>query len=409
MLNSGYARCLTVSELNLYLKEALEGDPFLNNLWVKGEISNFKIATSGHIYFTLKDEEACIKCVMFRSSAQKLLFRLANGMEVIVRGYVSIYLKDGQYQLYVQEVHTLGLGDLHLAFEQLKAKLEKEGLFDAKRKRTIPILPSKIGIVTSLTGAVLHDIISIAKRRFPGMEFIISPTSVQGAEAPQEIAAALARLNKYTDVDVIIVARGGGSLEELWAFNSELVARAIYESKIPVISAVGHETDFTIADFVADCRAPTPSAAAEMAVPSLLEIQSKLNELKNTLEQSVLNIIRTYRLKVEYLANNKIFKEPSIILNQYRQQLDNVERDFLRAVKSLMEKKHSQLDTLENKLKALSPLSILKRGYAVCRTKDGKIITDAADLKIGSIIEIKFNKGLANCQVFEIIRGVDCE
>lgn len=408
MLDAGYARCLTVSELNSYLKETLERDPLLNNLWVKGEISNFKIATSGHLYFTLKDENGCIRCVMFRSAANKLLFRLENGMEIMVRGNISIYLKDGQYQLYVQEVHTLGLGDLHLAFEQLKLKLEKEGLFDSSRKRTIPILPSKIGIVTSLTGAVLYDIISIAKRRFPGIEFIISPTSVQGADAPQEIAAALDRLNKYTDVDVIILARGGGSLEELWAFNSEMVAQAIYESKIPVISAIGHETDFTIADFVADLRAPTPSAAAEMAVPSFIELHSKLNELKNALEQKVLNLLSTYRLKIEYLANSKIFTDPLTNLNEYNQKLDSLERDFLVAVKNVLEKRRVQLTSLESKLEALSPLSILKRGYAVCKTEDGKIITAAEELEVGSKIEITFSKGLAKCQVFEV-RGVDYE
>ena len=255
---------------------------------------------------------------MFSSAARKLLFKPENGMKVMVQGYVSIYTRNGEYQLYIRELHTMGLGDLHIAFEQLKKKLELKGLFEMSHKRTIPILPSKIGIVTSITGAVLHDIITVARRRNPNIELIIAPASVQGAEAPKEIAKAINRLNQLTALDVIIVARGGGSLEELWAFNTEKVAHAIYDSVVPVVSAVGHETDVTIADLVADMRAPTPSAAAEMLVPSLQQLKEKLHKQIVKLQHNMNAIIETNKLKIGYIAKSKVMRNPIVNLDQFK-------------------------------------------------------------------------------------------
>ncbi|WP_227766011.1 exodeoxyribonuclease VII large subunit [Zhaonella formicivorans] len=405
MPNSGFARCLTVSELSSYLKDILEKDKLLSNLWVKGEISNLKAASSRHIYFTLKDEHACVKSVIFRSVAEKMLFRLANGMKVMVRGYLSVYHKDGQYQLYVQEVHNVGLGDLHLAFEQLKAKLEEEGLFAVNLKQAIPVLPGKIGIVTSLTGAVIHDIITITRRRFPGLALVIAPAAVQGAEAPKEIAAAIERLNKYTDVDVIIVARGGGSLEELWAFNTEIVAKAIFASKIPVISAVGHETDFTIADLVADRRAPTPSAAAEIAVPDLRELQAKLKKLRAELEKGVSKLLNEYHLKLAYLSKTRVLTDPWAILSQYRQLVDYAERNLFFAVQNLKKEKKAEIAQIAGKLDALSPLAILQRGYAVCRKPGGQLITDVGQVAQGEQVEVILQNGSLQCMVADTVRS----
>lgn len=406
MLGTGTARCLTVSEVNTYLTNLVDSDPLLNNIWVKGEISNLKFATSGHIYLTLKDEQSCLKCVIFRSAAQRIVFALQNGLQVMVRGYVSIYSRDGVYQLYVQEVQTLGIGNLYLAYEQLKTKLEQEGLFANNLKKPIPVLPSKIGIITSLAGAVLHDIITVVKRRFPAVELIIAPAAVQGDEAPLAIAAALENLNNYTNVDVIIIARGGGALEELWPFNTETVARAIFASTIPVISAIGHETDYTIADLVADRRAPTPSAAAEIAVPDYSELQEHLKQIYFALLKSINNIVDVSNLKLGYLLNSKALKDPLNTINQHYQFLDEKEQRMLGGINRILKDRTNNLLQLQGKLEALSPWGVLKRGFAICRDADGRIIIDAKQTAAGSVVEVKLHSGSLSCLVLKAERGV---
>jgi len=393
------ARCLTVSQVNSYLKNLLETDQLLSNVWVKGEITNFKQAVSGHLYFSLKDNAAALKCVMFSSAAQRLLFKLENGMEVMAQGYISIYTKDGQCQLYVQEVHTMGLGDLHLAFEQLKKKLEAEGLFETNHKRTIPILPSKIGIVTSTAGAVLHDIITIAKRRNPAVALIIAPTSVQGVEAPGEIVNALECLNQLGGLDVIIVARGGGSLEELWAFNTEEVARAIYASKIPVVSAVGHETDVTIADLVADLRAPTPSAAAELVIPNRQELQEILHKQAMKLYHKLESIIETNKLKIGYLTKSRVMRNPLVNLDQYKQFLDYSNSRLERIISNQIAQYQKELQKYAKQLDALSPLAIIQRGYALCKTKGGSYIYKTSQVELEDELKILLQDGCLECKV----------
>ncbi|HHU33256.1 MAG: exodeoxyribonuclease VII large subunit [Zhaonellaceae bacterium] len=392
-------RCLTVTELNSYIKNLMDSDELLSNVWVKGEITNFKEAISGHLYFGLKDSSAVLKCVMFSSAARKLLFKPENGMKVMVQGYVSIYTRNGEYQLYIRELHTMGLGDLHIAFEQLKKKLELKGLFEMSHKRTIPILPSKIGIVTSITGAVLHDIITVARRRNPNIELIIAPASVQGAEAPEEIAKAINRLNQLTALDVIIVARGGGSLEELWAFNTEKVAHAIYDSVVPVVSAVGHETDVTIADLVADMRAPTPSAAAEMLVPSLQQLKEKLHKQIVKLQHNMNAIIETNKLKIGYIAKSKVMRNPIVNLDQFKQFLDYASNRLENRMQNLVAQYQKELQKYAKQLHALSPLAILQRGYAICKTHDDKYIYETSQVEIGNVIKVILKEDSLVCKV----------
>ena len=396
-------RCLTVSEVNSYIKNIFDDDQLLSNLWVKGEITNFKQAASGHLYYSLKDGNASIKCVMFYSAAQKLLFKPENGMKVMLHGYISIYAKDGQYQLYTQEIHAMGLGDLHIAFEQLKKRLDEEGLFAKNHKRPIPVLPRKIGIVTSIAGAALHDIITVARRRNPNVELIVAPTSVQGIEAPPQIIRALTDLNGLEGLDLIIVARGGGSLEELWAFNTEEVGRAIFNSRLPVISAIGHETDYTIADFIADLRAPTPSAAAEMAVPSRQELQEKLHKYSIKLTHYIKAIIETNKLKTGYIAKRKVLINPIINLDQYKQTLDHNSYRIQSRMNALFAKYQAEIQKSAKQLNALSPLAILQRGFVLCRDKTGKIISKAAQVVLGEEIKVTLQDGYLDCKV--IARG----
>lgn len=398
-------RCLTVTQINNYLKNLVESDQLLSNIWANGEITNFKQAASGHIYFSLKDENASIKCVMFRSAAQKLLFQMENGMKVIAQGYISVYTKEGQYQLYVQEVHTMGLGDLHLAFEQLKLKLKQEGLFDQSHKRIIPILPSKIGIVTSTAGAVLHDIITVAKRRNPNVSLIIAPTSVQGIDAPAEIVKAIKNLNKLAAIDVIIVARGGGSLEELWAFNTEQVARAIFQSNVPIVSAIGHETDVTIADLVADLRAATPSAAAEILIPSVEEFLKELQKYYFKLHNNMKTILETNRLKISYLAKSKVMNNPLTNINQYKQFLDYASHRLQLDINNYIIKYQTEIKKAADQLNALSPLAILKRGYAICKNKKNCPIYKISQVKPGEEIKVFLQDGYLECEVLSR-RGV---
>ncbi|NLC69053.1 MAG: exodeoxyribonuclease VII large subunit [Clostridiaceae bacterium] len=390
----------TVTGLNKYIKELVSSDEILADLWVKGEISNYKPHYSGHLYFTLKDEKSIIKCVMFRGQSYSLKFTPENGLNVIARGYVSVFERDGQYQLYVEEMQPDGLGSLYLAFEQLKKKLEAEGLFDKSVKKKLPFLPRSIGVVTSSTGAVIRDIINVASRRFPNMEIKLLPVAVQGEQAAQMISRAIKVINKLNCVDVLIVARGGGSLEELWPFNEEIVARSIYESRIPVVSAVGHETDFTISDFVADVRAPTPSAAAEIVVPEKRILKQKITDLELRLQNALLKSVSIHRMKYDRLSGSIIFKQPYSRINQERLRLDNLNRHMYNSLAVAREKVRMHVSFLVDKLNMLSPLNVLARGYGIVRSRrDNKLIRSVNDTGPGDKIEITLKDGSINATV----------
>ncbi|MBO8168205.1 MAG: exodeoxyribonuclease VII large subunit [Thermoanaerobacteraceae bacterium] len=395
-------RIFTVGQLNNYVKNLLDADPNLTNLWLKGEISNFKHHNSGHMYFTLKDETGSVRCVMFRSRSSKLRFRPEDGMQILANGYVSVYTQGGQYQFYVETLEPHGYGSLHAAFEQLKEKLEREGLFRDENKQAIPVLPRKIGIVTSISGAALRDIITVIRRRFPRVELVLAPASVQGAEAPEEIVRALDRLNRYGEVDVIIVGRGGGSLEELWAFNTEPVARAIHASRIPVISAVGHETDFTIADIVADRRAPTPSAAAEIAVPNLIDLQAELAHVYQRLVRALAKKIQAERQRLAYLGERKVFQSPQSLFQDHQQKVDLLTKDLQKAMEKIFTDRKNHVAQLSARLDAYSPLKVLGRGYAVCRREDGTVIRQADAVKVGQQLEVLLARGMLYCRVEDL-------
>ncbi|HYF91235.1 MAG TPA: exodeoxyribonuclease VII large subunit [Symbiobacteriaceae bacterium] len=390
---------VTVRELTLYIKRLLENDSRLSSVWVKGEISNFKLHTSGHMYFTLKDESSQLKCVMFRSAAQRLRFRPDNGMQVLLWGSVQVYDRDGAYQLYAQEMEPAGLGALHLQYEQLKRKLEAEGLFDPARKRRPPMLPRRIGIVTATTGAALRDMITISRRRFPAVRLLISPALVQGAEAPASLIRALQLVAAEPEVDVIIIGRGGGSLEDLWAFNDEALARAIRACPVPVVSAVGHETDFTIADFAADLRAPTPSAAAELVVPSRLDLLGSVESLRLRLVSVTRRLLERKRLKLRALAERPVLQRPQGRLLQDRQRLDDLVRRLGFAGGRRIERCRQRLGALAGRLDALSPLAVLSRGYAIARDAEGGVIKDARSVAVDDAVSIMLHKGTLQCRV----------
>lgn len=394
---------LSVSEVNKYIKEMISRDFILSNLWIRGEISNFKNHYSGHFYFTLKDEKSLIKCVMFRSSAALLKFEPEDGMKVIIRGYVSVFERDGQYQLYAEEMQPDGIGGLYIAFERLKQKLEKEGLFNAERKRKLPFMPRSIGVITSSTGAVIRDIINILSRRFYNVNIKVYPVQVQGEQAAGQIAKALKRLNRLECVDVVILARGGGSIEELWAFNEEIVARSIYESKIPVISAVGHETDFTIADFVADVRASTPSAAAEIVMPERYMLENRLTGLELRLRNSIRKKTLMERLSLRRLQESTAFKQPLNRVYQERMRLDVQGRYMQKAQEACMEAFSNRLSMLAARLDTLSPLSSLARGYSIVKSKkDNTLVKSVVGLVKGDRLEINVNDGIIDCVVEDV-------
>ncbi len=396
-------RVLSVSEVNKYIKDLVARDIILSGLWVKGEISNFKNHYSGHFYFTLKDEKAVIKCVMFRSHAAALPFVPEDGMKILARGYVSVFERDGQYQLYVEEMQPDGVGALYVAFEKLKAKLQQEGLFDEARKRRLPYMPGSIGVVTSSTGAVVRDIINILSRRFYNVTIKVYPVQVQGEGAAGQIAAGIRRLNELANVDVIIVARGGGSLEELWAFNEEIVARSIYHSKIPVISAVGHETDFTISDFVADVRASTPSAAAELVMPERAAVENRLDGLNMRLRNAILKRTSIERLKLKRLNESVAFRQPLNRVYQERMHLDVQKKYLQKALTALNAGYRSRLGTLAAGLDALSPLNSLARGYSIVRSvKDDTLVKSVSVVHKGDRLEVRVTDGRLECVVEEI-------
>lgn len=393
-------RIVTVSELTNYIKGKLEGDQILRNIWVKGEISNFRHHSSGHMYFTLKDEGAALRAIMFKSRNRQLPFRPDNGMGVMARGYISLFERDGQYQLYVDEMQPDGIGALHLAYMQLKSKLEKEGLFAVDRKKKLPALPRKVGVVTSPTGAAVRDIITVIQRRFPQIHIILVPVAVQGDEAPAQIAKGIEMINGIEDIDIVIVGRGGGSLEELWAFNSEVVARSIFASRIPVISAVGHETDYTIADFVADHRAPTPSAAAEQAVPDCKELARQINNLRERLNCAVVTKLQSEQKRLRVCLERGPFLRPKDRVFRLNQELDYLTRRLGQAMAAEMQGRKHELALRMAKLNALSPLATLARGFGICRTMpDGTVISGVSRVAAGQDIEIILHDGWLECSV----------
>jgi exodeoxyribonuclease VII large subunit len=393
----------SVSELTNEIKLILETS--IPSVWVEGEISNFTHHQSGHIYFSLKDEKAQIAAVMWRNRNQMLFFAPQNGMKVRALGNVRVYEKRGNYQLDVIQMLPVGIGELQLAFERLKTKLHDEGLFDPEHKKPLPEFPSRIGIVTSPTGAAIRDIVDISTRRFPAAQLVLRPAKVQGEGAAQDIAAAIDEMNEYGEVDVLIVGRGGGSLEDLWAFNEEIVARAIFRSEIPVVSAVGHEIDFTISDFVADLRAPTPSAAAELVLPNKEDIEQHLRSVYGRMHSHVKRSIDTQRSRVEYLFTGYAFRRPVDVLKQHRQRLDDLLRLCQLSVNHQYSLSRRRLDQLQQQLAALNPHSILRRGYSICwKEYDNSIVTDASTLEAQEKIGVRFSKGSIKALVSHVDR-----
>lgn len=390
---------LTVTALTYALKRLIEENVSLDGVWIKGEISNFTAHTSGHLYFTLKDENARLSCVMFRNQARLLTFRPENGQAVSVTGRMSVYEKAGNYQLYVEQMESDGLGDLFQAFERLKRRLEEEGLFDPKRKRPLPPLPQKIGLITSPTGAAVQDMIKILRRRRPNLDILIFPALVQGEDAPASLIKALEDAAKFQHLDLVIIGRGGGSIEELWAFNDERLARAIADFPKPIISAVGHETDFTIADFVADLRAPTPSAAAELAVPDQESLTRTLNGLTQQLYQAVRRSLQNRRQELRKLAQSRVLVDPYYALNRRRQDLDWLTERLTRLGTQTVRMKRERFYRLLGKLDALSPLATLQRGYAIAQTDDGRFLNRSDQVEVGAKIRVKLAKGSLHCQV----------
>ncbi len=384
---------MTVSQLNLFIKDILGQIPILNNIKIKGEISNFKHHSSGHMYMSLKDESGVLRAVMFRTSAMSLTFKPENGMQVIAQGRVAVYERDGQYQLYINSMEQDGKGNLYEQFEKLKAKLQAEGLFDQTTKKPIPRYPKRIGIITAPTGTAVRDIINILSRRFKAADVCLCPALVQGDGAAISIKRAIEYFNANKLADVLIVGRGGGSIEDLWAFNEEVVARAIFESEIPIISAVGHETDFTIADFVADLRAPTPSAAAELAVPSGDELTDKFESAEMRLKNSARKILETKGLRLKMYAENRVLRDPISKISEKGIYLDNLSRLFENSVLSTLTKKQQELGLVASKLDGLSPLSTLSRGYSVTKDAKGNVIKSVSCAKSGDEINITLIDG----------------
>lgn len=390
-------KILTVSQLTREIKACIEGR--FAHVWVEGEISGLKNHHSGHIYFSLKDENAVLKAAFFSRHNQGLKFQLADGMKVICGGKISLYEPRGDYQIYVERVEPQGLGALQLAFEQMKARLAQEGLFDSGRKRPIPPYPRKVGIVTSPTGAAIRDILNIVDRRFAGIHILVYPVRVQGQGAGDEIARAIDDMNIFEDIDVLIVGRGGGSLEDLWAFNEETVARAIFRSRIPVISAVGHEIDWTIADFVADLRAPTPSAAAELVSRSREELEGRLKSFADRARNGMRNVYSVKKEELENLTASYAFKQPLILVERWSQRLDELLRQLSNYVKNIRAHKENAFKHVAGKLETLSPLAILARGYSLTFDGDGKLIKSAVSVKRGDRLMTRLAKGSFESEV----------
>ena len=396
-------RALDISEANSYIKRILTNDPILYNLRVKGEISNFKVHSSGNVYLSLKDEKSKLNCIIFKSNYDKSL-NLDNGVKIIATGYISVYERDGAYQLYINEVEIEGIGNLYIEFNKLKEKLKNEGLFDSKYKKQIPKIPRSIGVVTSPTGAVIRDIINVTKRRFPKVDIKLYPVNVQGDKSAEDICSGIEFFNRMKNVDTIIIGRGGGSLEELWSFNEEIVAREIFKSKIPIISAVGHETDFTICDFVSDMRAPTPSAAAEIATPDLSEIYYKLDNIKNRMNRSLNNqvILDNEKLnntfdKINNHMKNYIIRDKVIQLDQIYDKINFRLEQNLETSKEKLSKKAALLHNL-------SPLATISRGYSIVEKK-GHVINSIEEVNVNDEINITLQDGELECIINKFNRN----
>lgn len=391
----------TVSEVNGFIKNVIDGIPQLSGIYIRGELSNYKIYPSGHHYFTLKDGEGALRCVMFKGSAMKLRFRPENGMQVIAYGRISVFPRDGAYQLYCSQLSPDGVGDLYVAFEQLKDKLYREGLFDEGHKKPLPRYPQRIAIVTSSAGAAIHDMIRILRRRYPIARVLLLPVRVQGVEAPPEIVGAIRYANRWKLADVLITGRGGGSMEDLWAFNDERVARAIYASEIPVISAVGHEPDVTIADFTADLRAATPSNAAELAVPDQNEIYAALASLGARMEQASRQRLLRERQRLERLRESRVMADPRRYFQEKRLLLDYQSRRLGHGLSASVSGQRERFARLAAALDALSPLKVLGRGYAIAQKGDGSVIASVRDACPGESFSLRLSDGQVDCVVCE--------
>ncbi|NLG84424.1 MAG: exodeoxyribonuclease VII large subunit [Firmicutes bacterium] len=397
-MEKGY---FTVSELTSLIKGLLEAVPVLQGIWVRGEISNFSQPTSGHMYFYLKDAGARLRCVMFRGTNFRLRFRPADGLEVFAFGSVGVYERNGEYQFYVEALEPAGLGSLYLSFLQLKERLEKEGLFDPARKRPLPRFPRRVALVTSPTGAAVRDMIKILRQRHPGVDILVIPCLVQGPEAAPSIAAALEKASRLAEIDLVIVGRGGGSPEELWPFNEEIVARAIVACRHPVIAAVGHEIDITIADFVADHRAPTPTAAAEMAVPDMRLLRAALADLNRRLIVAARRRLAAERVFLERLLTRSVFIRPTRILAGPRQRLDEARYKMEASLRRRLGDFRTRLGGLAGKLEAVSPLATLARGYAVCLSAAGRIVRASGEVDLGEEVRVLLARGRLRCLVRE--------
>lgn len=393
---------ISVSQLNMYVRSLLDGDENLNNVFVSGEISNFTAnARSGHLYMTLKDSSSSVKAVMFAGNASKIKFRIENGMSVIVRGRVSLYERDGAYQLYIDDIQPEGIGSLAIAFEQLKERLSKEGLFDSDRKKPVPLFPKRIGVISSPNGAAVQDVLNIISRRFPLAEIIFAGVPVQGDGTGEIIAHAVSDFNYLKCADVIIIARGGGSAEDLWEFNNENLARAIYNSKIPVISGVGHETDFTICDFVADLRAPTPSAAAELAVPDINELVAYLNLISSKMNKAIRSKILIEEMRLDKLSDSGSLRKPADFLDDCEKKISDLNKSLNIAVKAIYDNKYNSAFVLLSKLDALSPFKILSRGYSVIKLNEN-VVSSVNQLKVNDSVEFCLSDGNAIATVTKI-------
>lgn len=390
---------ITVTDLNKYIKGRIDNDEMLNNVLVKGEISNFKNHYTGHMYFTLKDENSLIKCVMFKTYTTHLSFMPKDGMKVIILGGVSVFERDGVYQIYAKAMKEDGLGNLYVAYEELKNKLSNEGLFDEKYKKPIPFMPKTIGVLTSNTGAVIRDIINVSTRRNPNVNIRLYPVPVQGSGAGEKIAEGIEFMNKNKLADVLIIGRGGGSIEDLWPFNEEVVARAIFNSKIPIISAVGHETDFTIADFVADLRAPTPSAAAELAVANIDDVRENLRAYNNRYKVSLKKKIELMKMSYEKCMTRQAFKNPTQKINEQYILIDMKVKSLQNSILLKIKEDKTKFVKEVAKLDALSPLKTLTRGYSIVSKQDGKIAKEVKDLSQGEKVSIRLSDGSVDAQV----------
>ncbi|MBE6959153.1 MAG: exodeoxyribonuclease VII large subunit [Ruminococcaceae bacterium] len=394
-------KIISVTQINEYIRVQMDADPLLGNLSIRGEISNYKMYPSGHHYFTLKDEGGALRCVLFKGNAVRLRFRPENGMKVIAMGKISVFPRDGAYQLYCTALTLDGVGDLHVAFEQLKAKLAAQGLFDPAHKKPIPKYPQTIGIVTSSAGAAVHDMLRILRKRYPLCKVLLLPVRVQGVEAPPEIAGAIRYANHYRLADLLIVGRGGGSIEDLWAFNDERVAYAIYESQIPIISAVGHEPDVTIADYVADLRAATPSNGAELAVPDQDALRQTLDAMSGAMASSLNRQVKAARQHLQVLSASPALQSPTGYLDQKRKNLEMLQNRLLSAQIQGTDRKKRRYVELAAKLDAMSPLKVLTRGYAMAQTETGDVLKSVTQVQVGDVITVHLSDGSVDATVAE--------